>query len=385
MSKNRNKWNEVRLGPLCQKIGSGITPRGGDKAYIPEGIKLIRSQNVYNLRFYPRGLVCITNAQAEKMSGVEVKKHDVLLNITGDSVARCCIAPDDLLPARVNQHVTIIRPTPDSLNPNFLAYFLTTPNMQNKMLSLAGSGGTRKALTKAMIEDFMIPLPPAATQTRILDVLKPYSDAIFNNERRIELLERSARLLFEEWFVHFRYPGHESQNIVKGIPYGWNKKPLGDVAFLEYGKALKEETRIPGDIAVYGSSGVVGSHNTRLVQGPGIIVGRKGNVGSVFWSPGDFWPIDTTYYVEPKQVSLFVYHLLLTQSFTNSDAAVPGLNREYAHKKQIVWPDQRLIDLFEKTVSPLFRQKEILLASNEKLTQARDLLLPRLMDGRISA
>jgi type I restriction enzyme S subunit len=122
----------------------------------------------------------------------------------------------------------------------------------------------------------------------------------------------------------------------------------------------------------------------KLVDGPGIVVGRKGNVGSVFWVDEAFWPIDTVYYVEPEKVSLFVLHLLQAQTYHNSDAAVPGLNRDYAYSIKITWPKQSLRDEFETFAQSIFAQRKILLAANLKLTAARDLLLPRLMDGRIS-
>src|SRR5262249_6015805 len=147
----------VRLGECCSKIGSGSTPRGGESVYLENGISLIRSQNIYNGHFEAHGLAFIGDNHAEQLAGVTVEKGDVLLNITGDSVARSCMVPEAVLPARVNQHVAIIRPNPDELDSRFLGYYLISPTMQASMLSLAGGGGTRKALTKEMIERFEIP------------------------------------------------------------------------------------------------------------------------------------------------------------------------------------------------------------------------------------
>ena len=130
-------------------------------------------------------------------------------------------------------------------------------------------------------------------QQAIATTLSTYDDLIENNRRRIQLLEQAARLFYKEWFVHLRFPGHEHVKIKDGVPEGWEKKPLGDIAPLKYGKALKKDDRMPGPYPVYGSSGVVGTHNKALVTGPAIVVGRKGNVGSVYWSEEDFHPIDT--------------------------------------------------------------------------------------------
>ncbi len=153
-------WSTVRLGNYCLKIGSGATPTGGKESYLPYGpVKLVRSQNVYNHGFSKNGLAFISNAQASKLDGVSVEEKDILLNITGDSVARVCLAPKDALPARVNQHVAIIRPIPEEFDARFLRYFLISPRQQSLLLGLAAAGATRNALTKVMIENLEVPKP----------------------------------------------------------------------------------------------------------------------------------------------------------------------------------------------------------------------------------
>ncbi len=198
------------------------------------------------------------------------------------------------------------------------------------------------------------------------------------------LLEESARLLYREWFVRLRFPGHEHTRIVDGVPEGWEQLPIESILTLNYGKALKQEQRVEGTIPVYGSSGVVGYHNSSLVDGPGIIVGRKGNVGSVFWSDTPFWPIDTVYFISPEESNLFLYHCLKGVPFQSSDVAVPGLNRNYAHGMKILLPDIRIRKVFEESVAPMFDQIQKLRTMTQKLRQARDLLLPRLMSGEIA-
>ncbi|ECC7825297.1 MULTISPECIES: restriction endonuclease subunit S [Enterobacterales] len=377
-------WQSEPLSALTLKIGSGSTPRGGDSVYISEGTTLIRSQNVYNNEFSTDGLVYIDEKTAEKMKGVSVEKEDVLVNITGDSVARCCLVHDAVLPARVNQHVAILRTNPKKLLPHFLAFYMVSPFMQAKMLSWAGTGGTRKALTKGMLEGFEIPLPPVDVQDKIVQKIRTYNDLIENNRRRIQLLEESARLLYQEWFVHLRFPGHEQVKIIDGVPEGWEKMPLKQIATLNYGKALKAEVRVPGPFPVYGSSGEVGSHEKPLVKGPGIVVGRKGNVGSVYWVNTDFYPIDTVYFISAEESSLFLYHALQNVQFINTDVAVPGLNRDMAYSREILVPDDKNYQRFLSEVVPIQEQINKLQDYNIKLAQARDLLLPKLMSGELT-
>ncbi len=119
--------------------------------------------------------------------------------------------------------------------------------------------------------------------TTIATFLENYDDFIENNRHRIQLLEEFARLLYQEWFVHLRFHSHELVNITYGVSEGWEKKSIKQIATLNYGKALKAEVRVPGPFPVYGSSDEVGNHEKALVKGPSIVVGRKGNVGSIFW------------------------------------------------------------------------------------------------------
>jgi type I restriction enzyme S subunit len=199
------QWTTFRLGNVCTKIGSGATPRGGSGVYLERGeVALIRSQNVYNDGFHPDGLVYLTEKHADELANVEVSKGDILLNITGDSVARACQVDPEVLPARVNQHVAIIRPDPDQLCPLFLRYYLVSPSMQSHMLSLAGAGATRNALTKGMIESFEVPAPECVIEQRaIACILGTLDDKIELNRRRNRTLEALARAIFQSWFVDF--------------------------------------------------------------------------------------------------------------------------------------------------------------------------------------
>ncbi len=144
-----------------------------------------------------------------------------------------------------------------------------------------------------------------------------------------------AQNLYREWFVNFRFPGHEQTRMVDSplgrILEGWEVKKLKHVLDLKYGKALKKSDRNEGNVPVFGSSGIVGYHDRPLVQGPSIVVKRKGNVGRIFWSDVAFYPIDTVYFVETDMPLRYFYYDLQNKNFINNDAAVPGLNRNQAY------------------------------------------------------
>lgn len=264
-------------------------------------------------------------------------------------------------------------------DPRFVAYLLRNTLRNYQTEKAAVPGVDRNVLHRLPVKSASRP-----TQARVVELLSAYDDLIKNNRKRIALLDEAARLLYREWFVRLRFPGYEHVTVVDGVPEGWERRAVGDLLELRYGKALKEPDRVAGPFPVYGSSGVVGTHKTALVEGPAIVVGRKGNVGSVYWSAIDFWPIDTVYYVPREQSDFWVYLTLPSVGFQNTDAGVPGLNRDFAYSRKVLLPSQLLRRLFDETVEPMFAQRTTLENFSRKLAQARDLLLPRLMSGDIA-
>ena len=251
---------EVVLGDACTKIGSGATPRGGKDVYLENGpYTLIRSQNIHNDSFHHEGLVFIGDYHADELHNVEVFAEDVLLNIIGDSVARVCQVAPDVLPARVNQHVAIIRPDSDTLDHGYLRYYLGTPQMQSMLLSWAGSGGTRNALTKGMLESLEIPLPPLPEQRAIAHILGTLDDKIELIRRMNQTLEEMARAIFQDWFVDFGpvraklegrepylppelwdlFPDRLVDSELGEIPEGWEVKLLPEVMDCKEGPGIR--------------------------------------------------------------------------------------------------------------------------------------------------
>ena len=263
--------------------------------------------------------------------------------------------------------------------PKFIAYFLREKLKNYQSDKAAVPGVDRKVLHRLPAR-----CPDQPIQQAIVSILSAYDDLIENNQRRIALLEEAVRQLFKEWFIRIRFPGNEHVQFIDGLPEGWKRMTLREVATLHYGKALKEEIRIPGEIPVYGSSGIVGSHSKALVAGPGIILGRKGNVGSVRWSQSDFFPIDTVYFISSDQSNFYLYLALQHMHFMSTDVAVPGLNRDFAYSRSIVCPEPKVAEHFEEVVGPFFSQIQKLTDWNSKLIHARDLILPKLMNGSLT-
>ncbi|MGO5387754.1 restriction endonuclease subunit S [Catenibacterium mitsuokai] len=192
-------WNTDVLKDICTKIGSGSTPRGGKESYIDEGISFIRSMNVHNAYFEYKDLAHITIDQAEKLNNVVVEHDDLLFNITGASVARCCVVPSDVLPARVNQHVCILR-CREKINPIFLQGLLVNENYQGKLLQIAKSGATREAINKQQLESLEIMIPPLELQNQFASFVEEIDKSRYRIQKSLEASQELFDSLMQEYF-----------------------------------------------------------------------------------------------------------------------------------------------------------------------------------------
>jgi len=254
------------------------------------------------------------------------------------------------------------------------------------------SGTTFEEITKSDIENLEVFIPQDSSERgKIADILGSLDDKIELNYEMNKTLEAIAQAIFKNWFVDFEPFKDElvyNEELGKEIPKGWEVVELNEILSLEYGEGLPERERIPGNVPVYGSNGIVGWHNKALVKGPGIVVGRKGTAGSVLWSHTDFYPIDTTFYVVPRGKvgsMVYLYFELLYQNLPKlvADSAVPGLNRNIVYLNKAVLPPRNLIKQFDNLAMPLFEMIHINTQESRILEQIRDALLPKLLSGKI--
>ena len=282
----------------------------------------------------------------------------------------------------VNNHAHVVKAVRGVADDDFLRAFVELHPLSGHI-----TGAAQPKLSQASLKRMSVAAPPYAVQTRIGEAVRVVDGLLQNNRRRIEILEEMVRVLYREWFVHFRFPGHGEVELVDSdlglIPRNWEARRLGEILELAYGRALRAGDRRGGAVAVYGSGGQVGWHDRALVTGPGIVVGRKGNVGSVSWSDRDFFPIDTTYYVESALPLRFLDQLLRTLRFVDSHAAVPGLSRDQAYGLVVAEPDGDLMSQYETAVRPMYSLRQVLSDQTAVLRKARDLLLPRLVSGEL--
>ena len=377
----------VQQRDVCLKIGSGATPRGGKDAYKGGATSLIRSQNIYNERFHRDGLVYIDNTQSAELRNVEVKPGDVLLNITGDSVARCCQVALDILPARVNQHVAIIRPQPDSLDAQFLRYILVSHEYQMRLLALASAGATRPALTKSMIEELDISLPPLAEQKAIASVLGALDDKIELNRRMNATPESMARALFPDSF--------EDSPFGK-IPLGWTVTDIGSFAINHDARRepVRENQRKSGPYPYYGASGIVDHVDGYLFDGEFLLVAEDGEnlrtrkTPVAFRATGQFWVNNHAHVITGPTLGGTRYLLLALERADIggylTGSTIPKLSQQSMNRISFVSPSSELLDVFQEITSPMFERIDQNEHNSTVLATLRDTLLPKLLSGELS-
>ena len=407
-----SEWQKVKLKDCCIKIGSGSTPKGGSMVYVNSGTSLIRSQNVYNLSFDYNGLTHITEDAANKLKGVTVFNEDILLNITGDSVARTCIVPKEVLPARVNQHVAIIRADRKKMNWRFLNYYLASPKMQAHMLSLAvGKGASRNAMTKQMIENFEVPYPPLSTQHRIATILSRYDSLIENYQKQIKLLEEAAQRLYKEWFVDLHFPGHENTKIIDGVPEGWELKSVTNNHLFNVAKC--PIALFNGNKTYYATADVEGTYFCN--SGVKIEYDNKPSRAQIQPSLYSVWfarmsnSFKIVGFVEQnnnrREDSIlssgfagfeshyerfgFLYCLISSQWFNDqknryaTGATQVSITNEGLSRIKCILPTTRLAEEFSLVTNKIIEETILYRENCIMLAESRDRLLPKLMSGEI--
>lgn len=232
-----NEWDLIKLGDMSTKVGSGKTPRGGEAVYQNSGIPFIRSQNVLNNRLELNGISYISDSIHNEMKSTKVIPNDVLLNITGASIGRCCIVPDSFKEGNLNQHVCIIR-TKDTLDRNYLVNILLSPIGQNQIMNNQ-AGGNREGLNFEQIRKFDIPLPPLKEQQKIASILSTWDKAIELKEKLIEQKKEQKKGLMQKLLTgEVRLPGFEGE---------WREVNLAKVSKRIKGKAVEylEDGKFP--------------------------------------------------------------------------------------------------------------------------------------------
>ena len=403
--KNRD-WTTRRIGELGHVV-TGKTPPTKDYENFEGPYPFITIPDLDSRVTIDRTQRTLSEKGADKVKSSLLPAGAVLMSCIA-TVGKCGITSK---PSFTNQQINSVIPGPE-IDSMFLYYAFT--QLAHQLDSAGGGGSVYTNVSKSRFSNIEITFPALPEQRAIAHILGALDDKIELNRRMNETLEEMARALFKSWFVDFEpvrakmegrwrrgeslpgmpaelydvFPDGMVDSELGEIPARWGVAALGDLIELAYGKALKADNRRSGTIPVYGSNGQVGWHDEKLVAGPGIVVGRKGNPGVVTWVHADFFPIDTTFYVVPRVRNWglpFLFFALTTQDLPaiSADSAVPGLNRNLAYMNKQVVPSGLILDEFNDCAGAIFRSCHLLKKESSTLAAQRDALLPRLVSGEI--
>ncbi|MGK4443947.1 restriction endonuclease subunit S [Yersinia enterocolitica] len=426
-------WKIVKLGDVCT-IRRGSSPRPIVDYMAPKGMPWVKISDATE----SKSRYISKTKEFIKPEGISrsviVNKGDLILSNSGTAGLPKFME----ITACIHDGWQVFTELVD-IDKEFLYYVLL--NIRSRLLHNAYDS-TMKNLTLDMVRDAQVRLPQIKEQKRIAGVLSSIDGMIECNQNVNQTLEQMAQALFKSWFVDFEplkakiavleaggsqedatlaamtaisgkdadslaifereypekytelrataelFPPTMQESELGDIPAGWTSQRMSNIATLHYGKALKKTERIDGPYPVYGSGGITGSHNAYLVEGPGIIVGRKGSIGTIYWEDGKFHPIDTVYYVATKEeIPLsYLYYLMKTLNLPsmNTDAAVPGLNRDNVYRLEVLKPTQSILNKFDNHIATIRNNIQKNNTTIVSLVGLRDTLLPKLLSGEIS-
>ncbi len=408
-------WNFYKIDEIKSKADNAITigPFGSRmkaELYKPSGIPVIRGNNISSSKLLSGDFVYISEETANKLKSCIVFPDDLVFPHRG-AIGLVGIVPKDRADKYIlSSSLMKLSCNKEIVDPHFLFYFFRSPTGKFELLKNASTVGTPGIATPlASLKSIEILIPSIITQIAIAHILGTLDDKIELNRRMNETLEAIARAIFKSWFIDFdpvrakaegRQPeGMDTETaalfpsefeVVDGqeIPKGWEIEKIGNIIELAYGKALKEENRVKGSIPVFGSNGLIGWHNEIISKGPGIIIGRKGNPGVIKWSSTDFFAIDTTFYVIPKNNFNYLHYLRFSLESQNlatlgADSAVPGLNRNQVYMSRIIKPDANILKKFNNLLTVFDHNIQNNLNQSRTLSSLRDTLLPKLLSGEL--
>jgi type I restriction enzyme, S subunit len=389
--------SSLHVGPI-KNFALGIydgphaTPKEADEGPIFLGIKNVTPQGTLDFgeirhvseQEYPKWTRRVVPQENDIVFSYEATLHRYALIPEG---FRGCLG----------RRMALVRPDPTRVHPRFLHYYFLTPSWRAVVESNIISGATVDRVPLTKFPGFEVRLPPLETQKKIASILSAYDDLIENNRRRIQLLEQAALLLYKEWFVHLRFPGHEHTKIHNGVPEGWEQSTFGDTVEnfdrLRVPLSVMEREKRPGPFPYHGAAGILDYIDGFIFDGRYLLVGEDGtvvtrdNTSMLQLVQDKFWVSNHAHVVQSQMVSTeylycFMSHYPITGHITG--VAQPKLSQRNLNRIALVIPQANLRNLFQDLIAPVFDQVFALRAASAKLARARDLLLPKLMNGEVA-
>lgn len=383
------EWVEKKSSELYVS-SSGLSKSSDQFGY---GYPFLSYKDVFNNYYAPDKLSTLVNSTEKDRMKCSVKQGDVFLTRTSettDELGMSCVALHDYVNATFNGFTKRLRPLTDEIEPKYAAYYFRSPYFRSQCISLA-SLITRASLNDGMIRRLKIRYPlNRKVQEKIGEILYTYDTLIENNTKRIRLLEKMAENLYKEWFVRFRFPGHENVEMENGLPKGWKRGSLSDVCEFKRGKNITSSEMQEGNVPVI-SAGLEpsGYHSCSNVRGVNVTMSSSGaNAGYIAIHYSDIWAADCSYIEESTTGNIYYVYELLNNIRTvinnfQRGAAQPHVYPKDVNRIKLILPSKELMLKANGRLEIMHKEIYNLQKQNSLLARQRDLLLPRLMSGKL--
>ena len=388
------EWPLHRLEDLTEPnrpITYGVVKPGPEDP--SNGVKFIRGGDIFEGKLAIESLRTITTEVSKSYSRTLLRGGELVVSLVGNP-GHVAIIPKSLAGANLARQAGLVA-LRDEIDAGFVKYFLMSPNGRAELFSQM-TGSVQIVINLANLRTVRVPLPPHHVQRRIAGILSAYDELIENSQRRIKILESMARALYREWFVHFRFPGHESTPRIPSplgdIPQGWEVMEFRHIFDIRYGKTLpKTEIADCGPYPVYGAGDVIGFYDKMLCPNKCALVTSRGNGSGTVWRTREaafvtnnsliMLPRGDRSYWDYSFVELLLMHANVMEAKTGS--AQPQVTIENLNYVKAIVPTKTLVDKFCTIVTPIYEQVDWLHRQISNLRRTRDQLLPRLLSGQI--
>ncbi len=379
------KWETYKLKQLCSEIVDCVN-KTAPTSDVPTPYKMLRTSDIRDGKINLENLNCVTKEVYEKWTRRgKLQKGDVIFT------REAPLGEVGLVREEKNyflgQRLVLFRANNKMCDGRFLMYSLLWRDNKQAIIS-KGVGSTVAHLRVPECENIEIKVPDLDVQHRIADILSAYDDLIENNQKQIKLLEEAAQRLYKEWFVDLRFPGHENTKIVDGVPEGWHRGTIGQIAEFKRGRTITKAQVKEGNVPVIaGGLEPAYYHNVANTKAPVITISASGaNAGFVRLYGVDVFASDCSFVDGLGTESLFFVYEFLKESKVSIDQLQKGSAQPHVYAKdinamKITIPEKEYLERFDRYAKVYFNKIKTLQGQNERLKTARDLLLPKLMSG----
>ena len=392
-----SEWQKVKLGELYE-VHNGLSK---GRQFFGTGFPFLTFSNVFNNWFLPDQLESLVQTTDKERDACSIKAGDVFITRTSetmDELGMSSVALKDYPNATYNGFTKRLRPVTDRVNPRYIGYYLRTPKFRGQFMAFS-TMTTRASLANNDLLNMEVELPSMEIQHHIATILSRYDSLIENYQKQIKLLEEAAQRLYKEWFIDLHFPGHENTNIIDGVPEGWEKKKLIDLVNVQYGYAFdghlfnsKGEgtpiVRIRNIPDGYTNDYTTQEANESYIVNDGdLLIGMDGIFHINTWCGGKAYLVQRACSFRPKDVSMkgFILQAIFEpiKFFENTvvGATVAHLGKKHIDSIELlVSNNDKMYKPFEK----MFNERQTLKSQLRLLTEARDRLLPKLMNCEIN-